>query len=66
MIAISVSNDKEARALAVGYGALVLLGKMTLYNESIPTIAKFCPTVLVPTQNTRHGSTEEGAITGQA
>jgi chemotaxis response regulator CheB len=43
VIAISTFNDEEAQALAASYGALILLDKMTLFNELIPTIAKCCP-----------------------
>lgn len=43
MVAISVSNDDEARELAVSYGALTLLDKMHLYVELVPAILKFAP-----------------------
>jgi DNA-binding NarL/FixJ family response regulator len=39
-IAISVSNDAEAMDLAVSYGARVLLDKMSLYGELVPTILR--------------------------
>jgi chemotaxis response regulator CheB len=42
VIAISTFNDEEAQALAASYGALILLDKMKLFNELIPTIAKCC------------------------
>jgi DNA-binding NarL/FixJ family response regulator len=37
-LAVSFSNDAEARALAESYGAIALLDKMNLYGELIPTI----------------------------
>jgi two-component system response regulator DevR len=38
LLAISLSNDEEAKALAEGFGAVVLLDKMNLANTLIPTI----------------------------
>jgi DNA-binding NarL/FixJ family response regulator len=43
-IAISLSNDDEARELAASYGALMLLDKMKLYEELVPAIMKSAPT----------------------
>jgi DNA-binding NarL/FixJ family response regulator len=43
-IAISVSNDDDARELAASYGALVLLDKMNLYHELVPLILKYAQT----------------------
>src|ERR1700674_3173430 len=37
-LAVSLSNDDEARALAKSYGAVALLDKMTLYGDIIPAI----------------------------
>ncbi len=37
-LAVSLSNDNEAKALAESYGAASLLNKMNLYNEMIPAI----------------------------
>ena len=37
-VAVSLSNDEEAKALAESYGAVSLLDKMTLYREIIPAI----------------------------
>jgi chemotaxis response regulator CheB len=37
-LAVSLSNDDEAVALAESYGAVSLLDKMNLYNEMIPAI----------------------------
>lgn len=37
-LAVSLSNDDEAKALAESYGAVSLLDKMTLYSEMIPAI----------------------------
>jgi len=39
-IAISISNDDEARELAANYGIPMLLDKMKLYEELVPTILK--------------------------
>jgi chemotaxis response regulator CheB len=39
-LAISVSNDTEAKELAKSYGAMVLLDKMTLYSEMISAIMR--------------------------
>lgn len=38
IVAISFSNDDEAKALAQSYGAAVLLDKMSLYTDLIPAI----------------------------
>jgi two-component system invasion response regulator UvrY len=38
IVAISFSNDEEAKMLAQSYGAAVLLDKMKLYTELIPAI----------------------------
>jgi hypothetical protein len=37
-LAVSLSNDDEAKALAESYGAVSLLDKMNLYREVIPAI----------------------------
>ena len=37
-LAVSLSNDDEARALAESYGAVSLLDKMNLYGAIIPAI----------------------------
>lgn len=37
-LAVSLSNDDEAKALAESYGAVSLLDKMNLYSEMIPAI----------------------------
>jgi DNA-binding NarL/FixJ family response regulator len=37
-LAVSFSNDTEAKTLAQSYGAEALLDKMKLYNEMIPSI----------------------------
>jgi DNA-binding NarL/FixJ family response regulator len=37
-LAVSLSNDEEAKALAESYGAVSLLDKMNLYSEVIPAI----------------------------
>jgi len=41
LLAISMAVDAEAQALAVSYGARVLLDKMKLYQELVPAIMKF-------------------------
>jgi DNA-binding NarL/FixJ family response regulator len=38
VIAMSISNDDETKALALEYGAVVLLDKATLGSELIPTL----------------------------
>jgi len=43
LLTFSLSNDEEAQALAVSYGAVILLDKMTLYANLIPAIIKFAP-----------------------
>jgi DNA-binding NarL/FixJ family response regulator len=47
VLAISLWNDVEARALAKSLGAAVLLDKAKLYSELIPAIKQFCPKVTV-------------------
>jgi DNA-binding NarL/FixJ family response regulator len=37
-LAVSLSNDEEAKLLAESYGAVSLLDKMNLYHEMIPAI----------------------------
>ena len=39
-LAVSFSNDDEARQLAESYGAVKLLDKMTLFNEIVPAIIR--------------------------
>ena len=39
-LAVSFSNDAEARQLAESYGAVALLDKMKLFNEMIPAILR--------------------------
>ena len=38
VVAVSFSNDDEAKELARGYGASALLDKMSLYHQLVPTI----------------------------
>jgi DNA-binding NarL/FixJ family response regulator len=40
LLAISISNDEEAKILAESFGAVTLLDKMDLYNELIPAIMR--------------------------
>ena len=40
-LAVSFSNDSEAKALAESYGAAALLDKMNLYSEMVPAIMGF-------------------------
>ncbi len=42
VVAVSFSNDDEAKSLAQSYGAAVLLDKMKLYSEMIQTIMNCC------------------------
>jgi two-component system, NarL family, response regulator DevR len=49
VVAISLWNDDDAKALAESFGAHVLLDKMSLYSELIPAIKQFCPSVSIPT-----------------
>ena len=50
VLAISLSNDVESKELADSYGAVVLLDKMNLYEELVPTIVKVAfPTDLAST-----------------
>jgi len=39
-LAVSFSNDDEARLLAESYGAVALLDKMKLFDEMIPAIMR--------------------------
>jgi DNA-binding NarL/FixJ family response regulator len=48
ILAISLWNDDDAKALAERFGAHVLLDKMNLYSELIPAIKQFCPSVSIP------------------
>jgi DNA-binding NarL/FixJ family response regulator len=48
VVAISLWNDVDTRALAETFGAHVLLDKMNLYSELIPAIKRFCPSVGIP------------------
>jgi chemotaxis response regulator CheB len=41
-LAISLSNDNEAKTLADSYGAKALLDKINLYKELIPAIVQSC------------------------
>ena len=42
ILAISVWNDAEAKALAEQFGAKALIDKAHLFSELIPTIKAFC------------------------
>jgi hypothetical protein len=42
ILAISVWNDSEAKALAEQFGAKALIDKAHLFSELIPTIKTFC------------------------
>jgi DNA-binding NarL/FixJ family response regulator len=39
-LAISFSNDEEAKSLAASYGAVALLDKMSLYSQLLPAIER--------------------------
>ena len=43
IVAISVWNDEQAKALAKRFGARVLLDKVNLYSELIPAIKRNSP-----------------------
>jgi DNA-binding NarL/FixJ family response regulator len=47
VLAVSLWNDTEAKALAESFGAATLLDKAQLYSELIPAIKRFCPNVIV-------------------
>jgi DNA-binding NarL/FixJ family response regulator len=40
ILALSFSNDDEAKILAESYGVAILLDKMKLYNEMVPAIRR--------------------------
>jgi DNA-binding NarL/FixJ family response regulator len=42
VLAISLSNDEKARALAESFGAKALLDKVNLFSELLPAIRRFC------------------------
>ena len=42
-VAVSFSNDSDAKDLAASYGAATLLDKMTLYTEMLPAIQRCHP-----------------------
>jgi DNA-binding NarL/FixJ family response regulator len=42
-VAVSFSNDTEAKELAESYGAATLLDKMSLYTEMLPAIQRCLP-----------------------
>jgi DNA-binding NarL/FixJ family response regulator len=46
-LAVSFSNDSEAKALAESYGASSLLHKMNLYSEMVPAILR-CANRTIP------------------
>jgi DNA-binding NarL/FixJ family response regulator len=48
IVAMSLLNDGEAKALAEDFGAHVLLDKMKLYSDLIPAIKQLCPSVDIP------------------
>jgi DNA-binding NarL/FixJ family response regulator len=48
IVAMSLWNDDDAKALAKSFGAHVLLDKMNLYSELIPAIKQYCPSVSIP------------------
>jgi len=47
IVAISLWNDDDAKALARSFGARVLLDKMNLYSDLLPAIKQFCPSVSI-------------------
>ena len=54
-LAVSLSNDAEAKALAASYGAESLLDKMKLYIELVPTVMRCSPST-----HADHGSPKTG------
>jgi DNA-binding NarL/FixJ family response regulator len=52
-LALSLSNDAEAKALAAGYGARALLDKRNLSGNMIPAIMNCCAHRAVRTASTR-------------
>ena len=44
-VAVSFSNDGDAKDLAASYGAATLLDKMTLYTEMLPAIQRCHPEI---------------------
>jgi DNA-binding NarL/FixJ family response regulator len=47
-LAVSFSNDPEAKALADSYGATALLDKVNLYTQMIPAIMRCCSSCTEP------------------
>jgi len=56
IVAMSLLNDGEAKALAEDFGAHVLLDKMKLYSDLIPAIKQFCPEVAAVPEIAKHFS----------
>jgi DNA-binding NarL/FixJ family response regulator len=48
ILAMSVWNDADAKALADSFGAKSLLDKNNLFSELIPAITQVCPDVTIP------------------
>ena len=48
IIAISIWNDDDAKALAESFGEKVLLDKNNLFSQLIPAIMQHCPSVSIP------------------
>jgi DNA-binding NarL/FixJ family response regulator len=48
IVAMSLWNDVEAKALAERFGAHMLLDKMKLYSKLIAAIKQYCPSVSIP------------------
>jgi Chemotaxis response regulator containing a CheY-like receiver domain and a methylesterase domain len=42
ILAVSLSNDHDAKVLAASYGARALLDKISLYEQMIPAIIQCC------------------------
>ena len=53
LLAVSFSNDEEAKALAEDLGAVRLLDKMNLYSELVPTIVQLLPTSATSADSTQ-------------
>src|ERR1700736_2300366 len=57
ILAVSFSNDAEARDLAEAYGAKLLLDKMKLFNDLVPAILDCSP-------NLKYSNSSEVTIEG--
>ena len=56
ILALSFSNDDEAKILAESYGVAALLDKMNLYNEMLPAIRLCLSRTKQPTKHAKKAS----------